>query len=98
MNHKILAKSHKQEVTSLFTSVLTLSGGEKEGRLIGTLASELSSTLAHMKKSQSLQQFFSRLRFNEPIRVYMLAPVAVSTQHQGKGIGQALINYPRKIT
>lgn len=25
--------------------------------------------------------------------VYMLAPVAVSTEHQGKGVGQALINY-----
>ena len=37
--------------------------------------------------------FFTRLRFNQAIRVYMLAPVAVSTDHQGKGVGQALINF-----
>ena len=37
--------------------------------------------------------FFTRLKFDNPMEVYMLAPVAVSTEYQGKGIGQALINY-----
>lgn len=37
--------------------------------------------------------FFTRLRFNDSIKVYMLAPVTVSTKHQGKGVGQALIKY-----
>jgi predicted N-acetyltransferase YhbS len=37
--------------------------------------------------------FFTRLRFKDAIQVYMLAPVAVTTEHQGKGVGQALINY-----
>jgi len=43
MNHKILDKNSQEEVSSLFTSVFTASEGEKEGRLIGNLASELSS-------------------------------------------------------
>ncbi|HNW41607.1 MAG TPA: N-acetyltransferase, partial [Opitutaceae bacterium] len=37
--------------------------------------------------------FFTRLQFSKPIQVFMLAPVAVCTEYQGKGIGQALINY-----
>ena len=37
--------------------------------------------------------FFTRLRLNQALQAYMLAPVAVSTKHQGKGVGQALIKY-----
>ncbi|MCI5132129.1 MAG: N-acetyltransferase, partial [Candidatus Electrothrix sp. EH2] len=37
--------------------------------------------------------FFTCLRFKEAIRVYLLAPVAVSTKQQRKGVGQALIGY-----
>ncbi len=102
MNHKILDKNSQEEVTSLFASVFTSSEGEKEGRLIGNLASELSSRIdnqeiicigTYEKESIIGAIFFTRLRFNEGNQVYMLAPVAVSTKHQGKGVGQALINY-----
>ncbi|MEE9493274.1 MAG: N-acetyltransferase [Gammaproteobacteria bacterium] len=102
MNHKILDKNSQEKVTSLFASVFTSSEGEKEGSLIGNLASELSSRIdnqeiicigAYEKESIIGSIFFTRLRFNEAIQVYMLAPVAVSTKHQGKGVGQALINY-----
>jgi len=102
MKHKILDKNSQEEVTSLFVSVFTASEGEKEGRLIGNLASELSSRTdnqdiisfgTYEEKSLIGSIFFTRLRFNEVIKVYMLAPVAVSTKHQGKGVGQALINY-----
>ena len=37
--------------------------------------------------------FFTRLHFDDPVRIYMLAPVAVSTPYQGKGVGQSLIHY-----
>ena len=37
--------------------------------------------------------FFTRLEFKKDILIYMLAPVAVTTKHQGKGVGKALINY-----
>ena len=102
MNHKILDKNSQEEVTSLFTSVFTASEGEKEGRLIGHLASELSSGIdneeiicfgTYEEESIIGAIFFTRLRFNEALQVYMLAPVAVSTKYQGKGVGQALINY-----
>ena len=97
MNHKILDKSNRKEIAHLFMSVFTSSEGEKEGELIGNLASELSSNIdnqeiicigAYEKQSLIGSIFFTRLRFNESIRVYMLAPVAVSTKHQGKASGR----------
>ncbi len=102
MNHKILDKNSQNEVASLFTSVFTSSEGEDEGRLIGNLASELSSVIDNRKivcfgtfEKESIIGliFFTRLRFKETIQVYMLAPVAVGKEHQGKGVGQALINF-----
>lgn len=102
MNHKILDNNSQNEVTSLFTSVFTLSEGEEEGRLIGNLASELSSVIdnreivcfgTYEKESIIGSIFFTRLRFQETIQVYMLAPVAVEKNHQGKGVGQALIKF-----
>ena len=102
MNHKILDKNSQSEVTKLFTSVFTLSEGEKEGRLIGNLTSELSSGTDNQEivcfgtyEEESIigSIFFTRLRFKETIQVYMLAPVAVRKEHQGKGVGQALINF-----
>ncbi|MFH2123500.1 MAG: N-acetyltransferase [Pseudomonadota bacterium] len=102
MNYKILDKNSKEEVASLFTSVFSSSEGEKEGELIGNLASALSSRVDNQEiicigayEGESIigAIYFTRLRCNEPVTVYMLAPVAVSTTHQGKGIGQALIRY-----
>ena len=105
MIHKSLDKSKQKEVTELFTSVFSSSEGEKEGRLIGNLSSELASNIDNKEiicfgiyENESLigSIFFTRLKFNAPIQVYMLAPVAICTEHQGKGIGQATINYGLK--
>ncbi len=102
MNHKTLDKNIQEAVTNLFTAVFTASEGEEEGCLIGKLASSLASNIddeeiicfgAFEEASLVGSIFFTRLRFNEPIQVYMLAPVAVSTEQQGKGIGQALIHF-----
>lgn len=102
MNHKALDKSKQNEVTGLFTSVFTSSEGKEQGKLVGDLASKLSSNVdnqeiicfgAYENGSLTGSIFFTRLRFNRPIQVYMLAPVAVHTGHQGKGVGQALVNY-----
>ncbi len=102
MNHKVLDKNCQNEVTRLFASVFTSSEGEEEGKLIGNLASELSFNIDNEEiicfgtfEDESLigSIFFTRLRFNELVLIYLLAPVAVGTKHQGKGVGQALINY-----
>jgi predicted N-acetyltransferase YhbS len=102
MDYRILDKNSKEGVASLFASVFSSSEGEKEGELIGNLASELSSRVdnqeiicigAYEEGSIIGAIFFTRLRFNEPVTVYMLAPVAVNQKHQGKGVGQALIKY-----
>jgi len=102
MNYQALDKLKQKEVTELFTSVFTSSEGEKEGKLIGNLSSQLASNIDNNEiicfgayKNETLigSIFFTRLQFSKPIQVFMLAPVAVSAEHQGKGIGQALINY-----
>jgi len=105
VNYQTLDKSKQKEVADLFTSVFTSSEGEKEGVLIGNLSSDLASSIDNEKiicfgvhENESLigAIFFTRLKFNRPIQIYMLAPVAVSTENQGKGIGQALINHGLK--
>ncbi len=102
MNFKVLDKNSNKEVTNLFTSVFTSSEGEEEGQLIGSLTSKLSSNIdnqeiiclgAYENELIIGSIFFTRLKINKPIHIYMLAPVAVSASHQGKGVGQALINY-----
>jgi len=102
MIYRIVDKSKQKEVEELFTSVFTSSEGEKEGNLIGNLSSQLASNIDNNEiicigvyEDETLigSIFFTRLQFGMPVQVYMLAPVAVSAEHQGKGIGQALINY-----
>lgn len=102
MNYQTLDKTKQKEIVGLFTSVFTSSEGEKEGALIGNLSSKLALSIDNEEticfgiyENESLiaSIFFTRLKFNNPIQVYMLAPVAVSTEKQGSGIGQALINY-----
>jgi len=102
MIYRAIDKSKQKEVASLFTSVFTSAEGEKEGILIGCLSSGLASSIdyeeticfcAYENETLVGSIFFTRLKFNNPIQVYMLAPVAVRTEDQGKGIGQSLINY-----
>ncbi len=102
MNHRVISSNSQTEIVNLFTSVFADSEGQAEGKIIGNLASELSiaiddknilcfATYEHNSIIGSI--FFSRLYFKQAIKVFMLAPVAVSTNHQGKGVGQSMINY-----
>lgn len=102
MNYRILDKRSKEELADLFSSAFSSSEGEQEGRLIGSLASRLAARIdnqevicvgAYEDGSVIGAIFLTRLRFAEPVDAYMLAPVAVSTVHQGMGVGQALINF-----
>ncbi len=106
MIFKNLNTTHAEEITQLFTSVFTASESAEEGRLIGTLSAQLAASIdneqtlcfgAFTDKPSNPELiaciFCTRLTYAEPVEVYMLAPVAVSTQNQGQGIGQALINF-----
>ncbi len=102
MNFGILDRNRKEEVASLFTSVFSFAEGEHEGKLIGDLASALADSIDNQEIICIGAEddgviigaiFFTRLRFDDPIECFLLAPVAVSTESQGSGVGQALINF-----
>lgn len=102
MKFKILDNTSEEDVASLFSSVFSSSEGEQEGRVIGSLAAALAARTdnheiicigAYENGSMIGAIFFTRLRFDESVEAYMLAPVAVSTAHQGRGTGQALIRF-----
>src|SRR6056297_374096 len=89
-----------EEIKQLFIKTFSDSEGEAEGRLIGDLAFDLMTKT----DSQDLHVFiasenekiigsiiFSRLRFEKSqVNAFLLSPVAVHTDYQGKGIGQKL--------
>jgi putative acetyltransferase len=91
-----------EEIRGLFSTVFSDSEGQSEGVLIGNLAYELMTetdkkdlygfvAVEHEKIIGCI--FFSRLTFENGICAFILSPVAVHTDHQGKGTGQQLINY-----
>jgi putative acetyltransferase len=94
--------NNADEIKSLFTKAFTDSEGQSEGILTGNLASELMTEtdgkdlygfVAVENEKILACIFFSRLTFESNICAFILSPVAVHTEHQGKGIGQQLINY-----
>ncbi len=99
---QLLNKNNQQDISQLFTAVFTASAGEKEGSLVGNLAARLAEQIdndeiiafgVYEETTLIAAIFFSRLKLNAPLAVYLLAPVAVATAYQGKGIGKALIQY-----
>ena len=90
------------QIKSLFTKVFSDSESESEGILIGNLAYELMTETdeVDLYGFVAIEQeviigciFFSRLTFDSGINAFILSPVAVHTDYQGKGVGQQLINY-----
>lgn len=94
---------HTEEIIGLFTAVFTASEGPDEGRLIGSLVEELCRTTAEDDMlifsawNDGLPLgciVFSRLTFeNDDRTVFLLGPVAIATDHQGKGIGLRLLTH-----
>ncbi|MEW5823451.1 MAG: N-acetyltransferase [Pseudomonadota bacterium] len=102
MNFGTLGKDRQDDLTNLFRSTFSVSEGDDEGKLIGDLASKLANAIDEVNvicfgalQNQYLTGaiFFTRLIFMDDAPVYMLAPVAVSTPHQGAGIGKSLIKF-----
>jgi predicted N-acetyltransferase YhbS len=97
-----LEKSDSDELGALFRSSFTASEGDDEGRLIGDLAGELGLRIDGRRitgfgciENAALIAaiFFTRLDYDTSQAVVMLAPVAVATPEQGRGIGSALITH-----
>ncbi|MCU7940934.1 MAG: N-acetyltransferase [gamma proteobacterium symbiont of Bathyaustriella thionipta] len=91
-----------EEIKQLFTKTFSDSEGQSEGLLIGHLTYDLmTSTDDHdlygfvaTENTQIIGSiFFSRLTFECEINAFLLAPVAIHPNYQGKGIGQKLITF-----
>lgn len=90
------------EITKLFAEVFTASANQEEGELISALVDELISTtnahdlfgfVACVEENIVGCIFFSRLLLPSDQVAFLLSPVAVATDYQGQGVGQALINF-----
>lgn len=93
----------EEAVAELFAATFTASEGVAEGALIGQFVNELLTTthpadlrifLAEQAGALIGAAAFSRLMFeNDGRTVFILSPMAVAPDHQGKGVGQALIRH-----
>ena len=95
-------KSDAVKIKQLFTEVFSDAEGEPEGVLIGNLVADLINStgpddifgFVATEQDQIIGSiFFTRLIFDVPIEAFILSPVAIRTNQQGKGVGQQLINY-----
>jgi len=103
---RIKNKKYTTEISQLFNKTFTDSEGQDEGALIGALAYDfltctdkkdlyVFATMVNGKIIGSIM--FSRLTFEKStLNAFLLAPVAVATDYQGKGIGQKLISFGHK--
>ncbi len=101
MDHSADYTVHAGAIADLFASTFTASEGAEEGALIGALARRLiaQTPAKDLRVFTAWEEgtllggiFFTRLSYlGDPRTVFMMAPVAVATGHQGKGIGQRLI-------
>jgi putative acetyltransferase len=90
------------EIERLFIRTFSDSEGQAEGELIGSLARDFMSVtpkenlycfVARENEYIVGSIFFSRITFESELDAFILAPVAVRTDHQGIGIGQKLITF-----
>ena len=102
MEYSKAQPSDAAEIEQLFIKTFADSEGQAEGEMIGCLARDfMSSTpegdfycfVAREDKQIVGCIFFSRITFESEIRAFILGPVAVHTDHQGRGIGQRLITF-----
>jgi len=99
------AKAHPNdsaEIERLFITTFSDSEGQDEGDIIGRLVRDLMSGtpegdlycfVAREDGKIAGCIFFSRITFESDLKAFILAPVAVHTDHQRKGVGQKLIKF-----
>lgn len=91
-----------EEIEQLFTKTFSDSEGQAEGKLIGGLVREMMATtdpkdlycFVATENGQIIGGvFFTKMIFESGINAFILSPMATLTDHQGKGVGQKLINF-----
>ncbi len=102
MKFSLFSESKSQKVTDLFKRVFSASEGEAEGQVIFDFVSKLIATTKPQDLIGCIAEeneiidgciFFSRFIVPSGQVAFILSPVAVSIDIQGKGIGQKLIQY-----
>lgn len=102
MKFSLFSKSESQSVIDLFKSVFSASEGESEGQVIADFVSNLIATTKPQDLIGCIAEkdeiivgciFFSRFTVPGGQSAFILSPAAVSTNVQGTGIGQKLIQY-----
>ncbi len=91
----------EEQIKSLFAQTFAASEGADEGRLIAVLVERLLKTTPREDLFVFTQAegevliaaaIFSRLTYSEDARsVFILSPMAVATERQKQGVGQALL-------
>ncbi|GEM80549.1 GNAT family N-acetyltransferase [Vibrio superstes] len=102
MNFILLKQPQAESLKQLFTLTFSDSEGPEEGKVVGQLAKDLIEqtdsddiyVFAAMDHEELIGAiYFTRLRFESDKIAFLLAPVAIRTDFQGKGVGQKLIKY-----
>lgn len=102
MGYSEYSRSNIEEINQLFIKTFTATEGQSEGIIIGELTNnfmvntdtnDFHCFVATDNDMIIGSVFFSKLRFESGERVYILSPMAISTEYQGKGIGQELITF-----
>ena len=100
MEFSAYSPNDADKIERLFISTFSDSEGQSEGATVGDLAGELMRGTAQADLYGFVARdngqivgsiLFSRMRFEREISAFILAPVAICTGHQRKGIGQELI-------
>ncbi len=103
MDYSSDPKGLEHQIINLFVSTFAAAEGLEEGALIGQMVKKLLFDTAPddryvfcaMENSKPLGCIiFSRMYYDhDPRTVFILSPVAVRTDQQNKGVGQALIKH-----
>lgn len=102
MNIAHILPNEKKEISNFFYDVFFQSEGKQEGLTLQELTLQLTDQIqdpsilgikAHSNSEILGSLFLTQLQFQEGIQAYLLAPVGVHPNHQGKKIGTQLIEH-----
>ncbi|MFM2587842.1 GNAT family N-acetyltransferase [Vibrio sp. TBV020] len=102
MNYSLYNAKETDTIIQLFIKTFGDSEGQSVGEQIGGLVTDLITTtpeqdlyvcIAKEEEVITGAILFTRMTYESEQQSFLMAPVAVHTDYQGKGIGQALIQF-----